>query len=599
MVFNSIIAEISIPYSHSNFNDQRQWYYLKNSKEENVITVLTSFFCDFSTLDTSSNLNITKNYNSSKGEISYEAGANNQYLSILNCTTTEHKANMTYTNINYGYHNFKSGFSDIDNDNDINNTLKNNDLIIPPNNNSNNNHPHHHAIFSPFSDRNQSNNILNDNIININNSNNDNIISILQEYLDNNQGECDKELNERIKKKVALLIEKEERIKQQQIKNAQALERIREKENQLNKDKELLEEKIRKFKHTQSEFEKKSMSLAQSSLLFEKDLANYIIEREIYENCKENFFTLNYTLSTNQNIPITTLMNDLTSSFNHLSKNVKIDMKKFNMKKENKKKEVVVENVNKYIAIKPKRDSQSSSSSSNKISKQLNNTGIGLGLSSNVVNLNTTTINVSDININASNNETRNLTSKKVSPPIAQINLNYYDYQTPKNEVFIENKLLDSLECNFQPAGNKQKCDGSSNGNSNSNDVKLKKRNEINSNNDNNTNSNNHNIMKTKVKNNSNNGLQQYNQINNNSNNGNGYTKQQQLKGNVISGKSIDKNINTTNNCNPNNINSINNISNNTIQQQIVSSKREAMNKNDIGGNTFIHKFKKNNKGKI
>lgn len=44
-----------------------------------------------------------------------------------------------------------------------------------------------------------------------------------------------------------------------------------------------------------------------------------------------------------------------------------------------------------------------------------------------------------------------NSNNTKSHPPTAQINLNNFDYQTPKNEKFIENKLIDSLECNFIP----------------------------------------------------------------------------------------------------------------------------------------------------
>ena len=45
-LFNSTIAQITLPISLNHINTQREWFYLKNENDENVIGVLISFQCD-------------------------------------------------------------------------------------------------------------------------------------------------------------------------------------------------------------------------------------------------------------------------------------------------------------------------------------------------------------------------------------------------------------------------------------------------------------------------------------------------------------------------------------------------------------------------
>ena len=44
--FDSILAKISIPINPNKLNDACEWYYLQNLKNENVIGVLLSMYCD-------------------------------------------------------------------------------------------------------------------------------------------------------------------------------------------------------------------------------------------------------------------------------------------------------------------------------------------------------------------------------------------------------------------------------------------------------------------------------------------------------------------------------------------------------------------------
>jgi hypothetical protein len=46
-IFDSIIAKVSIPFTMNKIDDKREWYYLKNSKDENIICLLLSIYCDY------------------------------------------------------------------------------------------------------------------------------------------------------------------------------------------------------------------------------------------------------------------------------------------------------------------------------------------------------------------------------------------------------------------------------------------------------------------------------------------------------------------------------------------------------------------------
>lgn len=97
-IFDSQIAKVTIPFNLNKFDDKREWYYLKNVKEENVIGVLISIYCelkpDFSiNIENIPNANTNNSYliqkssfnNADKRESSYDVHENkSNVMSIIN-----------------------------------------------------------------------------------------------------------------------------------------------------------------------------------------------------------------------------------------------------------------------------------------------------------------------------------------------------------------------------------------------------------------------------------------------------------------------------------------------------------------------------------
>ena len=415
MVFNSTLSSISIPFYENiqNFNDQKKTYTLSSPTQNDFcIELKCSIWCEFAssnnqTQNETSMLNKTYTNVKCQNDLSYYENI----TAALNNTTNAHRRNSIENCIN----------------------------------NSSNTITECNSILSPFSERQNSSNINNISNISFGLGCNE-ILSMIDAFLEKNGNDTD--TIERIKNQVNALKEKEESIKNQQIINNKNLEKIKEKETALNKEKIKLEEKIKKFKATQSEFDKKNLNLAQSTLKFENELTQYVISREIYDNTKSLFYSINHYIQSG--VDITSDQSNITSETQQttqydastsLRNSIPNNPTPSNSK--SKTKEVVMETVSKYLP--PQNDNKA-----------------------------------------------------KHSPPIAQINLNFYDYQTPKNEKHIENKLIDSLECNFIPHVMKNNHDNNGNTKTNKKGKVVKRNSNIVSTNDN---VNMSNISKIKTKN--------------------------------------------------------------------------------------------------
>lgn len=85
-------------------DDKREWYYLKNSKDENVISILTSIYCEIKSeksiiIEHANNSCIIPNYSQAtknKNDLSYDLYRNSSNNFLANAL------NRTHTNVNYG-----------------------------------------------------------------------------------------------------------------------------------------------------------------------------------------------------------------------------------------------------------------------------------------------------------------------------------------------------------------------------------------------------------------------------------------------------------------------------------------------------------------
>lgn len=245
-------------------------------------------------------------------------------------------------------------------------------------------------VFSPFSDRINSSTLNNISMVNGFGLSCNDLMGLIEQYAEKNN--VDSEVIEKLKSQINSLKEKEESIKAQQIANTKNIEKIKEKEIALNKEKTKLEEKIKAFKESQAEFDKKNKNLADNTLKFENELTQYVLSREVYDNTNNLFYSLNHYIATGVDISSTDTQSD-SSALPTGTNGISPTRSPSTSVEKSKSKEIIMETVSKYLP-----------------------------------NANT-----------------------KSHPPTAQINLNNFDYQTPKNEKFIENKLIDSLECNFIP----------------------------------------------------------------------------------------------------------------------------------------------------
>lgn len=98
LIFESVIAKVTIPLNPLKSSDERQWYYLKNNKDQNIISVLTSvyFECDRKTPAHNNSVMLGKSHlRLNKNDISMDVIRKNHNLTnILNRTNN----NLTYIN---------------------------------------------------------------------------------------------------------------------------------------------------------------------------------------------------------------------------------------------------------------------------------------------------------------------------------------------------------------------------------------------------------------------------------------------------------------------------------------------------------------------
>ena len=410
MVFNSTLCSLFIPFfdNINNFNDQKQNYYLKNKKGNNIIAILSSIWCEYSSNNNNSitNNDLTFNNGINKTFCNNNNFSNSRIIGDISSYELSGNLNNTMVNRNNFVHHFYNNSKDSTNSNNNLNDTSTNTIL---DNNLGENNNHHNSTFSPYSERINItnlvgiNNISNFNNNKKNNNNNYDILGLIDAYVEKNNGNVDMEIIEKLRNQAKTLKEREESLKNQQIKDNELIKKMKEKENNLNKEKTNLEEKIKKFKKEQNDFNKKNISINQSTLYFEQELSKHLIEKEISNQSNNLFYNLNYFIATGQDIPIiiqTEKINKQNYILNNNSNNENLNNQDLENKKYKKeeKKELILETVTKYI---PQDKNQK-----NKI---------------------------------------------KIHPPVAQINLNFYDYQTPKNEKYFENKLLDSLESNFTP----------------------------------------------------------------------------------------------------------------------------------------------------
>ena len=408
MVFNSTLCSLFIPFfdNINNFNDQKQNYYLKNKKGNNIIAILSSIWCEYSSNNNNSitNNDLTFNNGINKTFCNNNNFSNSRIIGDISSYELSGNLNNTMVNRNnFVYHFYNNSKDSTNSNNNLNDTSTN--TILDNNLGENNNH--HNSTFSPYSERINITNLVGINNIssfNNNKKNNNNtydILGLIDAYVEKNNGNVDMEIIEKLRNQAKTLKEREESLKNQQLKDNELIKKMKEKENNLNKEKTNLEEKIKKFKKEQNDFNKKNISINQSTLYFEQELSKHLIEKEISNQSNNLFYNLNYFISTGQDIPITIQTEKINKQnyiLNNISNNENLNQDDNKKYKKEEKKELILETVTKYI---PQDKNQK-----NKI---------------------------------------------KIHPPVAQINLNFYDYQTPKNEKYFENKLLDSLESNFTP----------------------------------------------------------------------------------------------------------------------------------------------------
>ena len=399
MVFNSTLCSLYIPFfdNINNFNDQIQTYYLKNKEGNNVIAILSSIWCEYSPNNNSiTNNDLTFSNGINKTFCNNNNFNNSRIIGDISSYELSGNLNNTMVNRNNFVHHFYNNSKDSTNSNNNLNDTSTNTIL---DNNLGENNNHQNSTFSPYSERINITNLVGFNNISPYNKKNNtyDILGLIDAYVEKNNGNVDMEIIEKLRNRAKTLKEREESLKTQQIKDNELIKKMKEKENNLNKEKTNLEEKIKKFKKEQNDFNKKNASINLNSLHFEQELSKHLIEKEISNQSNNLFYNLNYFIATGQDIPITIEIEKINKQNYVLNNNENLNDENKKNKKEEKK-ELILESVSKYIT--------QDKNQKNKV---------------------------------------------KIHPPVAQINLNFYDYQTPKNEKYIENKLLDSLESNYTP----------------------------------------------------------------------------------------------------------------------------------------------------
>lgn len=242
-LFNTTLAQITIPITLININSQRQWFYLKNEKDENVVGVLISFTCD-----DLHKLKPLMSPSANKTEISIRYGSNN--YSTHYSTNTHNYHNVSVIDRQPQLTNEYKRKSTFNSASHINSGINDNCGVIEQSfsgvrSNSNNN-----IIVNHHNMLNCNNNIL--------------TVNVLFELLAN---------------KRKALSEMEDKTKIHQLNNNIANDRVKDNEKILNKENTKLLDRIRKSKIQQNDYETKTINLTQNALKFDK-----VMQRELVIN---------------------------------------------------------------------------------------------------------------------------------------------------------------------------------------------------------------------------------------------------------------------------------------------------------------------------
>lgn len=458
--FTTTVGKLSIPLTLSKLNDQRQWFYLKNDNDENVIGILTSLYCEVSdSFLTNNTLNLTKGNIYPRAELSCENLHSNLINTLLNRTINAKESNHQCSTSNKMNNICYIGSCDYTNDR----TIQKDDIKSTSNNvNSHMNTNVHLPTEAPIRSCTSNNakvfsHIYTDRNISFQTTNQSlqSIEAILNQIKDNSYIESNHSLGfngefiQRLSNKIKTLYVDEEELNNQTIINNQLNEKIKEKENILKRERNKLEDKYRKYKESQAEYETKSLNLAQSNIQFENDQSRFSLEKEIFAQDQENSRNISIMFaSTNYKNIIDCIYSNDDHCIYDTAFPVKSMQKSKTMQAEQrhalasgifkKKKEIILENPLNYNVTKSKSKPNSTGSTTNYTSGH--NSDITSNDSQNVF-YNTSIC--QEINCFAVNNT-------KYFAPIAEINLtnsNYDQRDTVKTEVFNTNPLIDSLEC--------------------------------------------------------------------------------------------------------------------------------------------------------
>jgi hypothetical protein len=154
LIFDSILAKVSIPVNPNKLDDKREWFYLKNSKEENLISVLCSIYCEVKSDKTfylDNNLSCVvspQNKNDTSHDIFRNTSCNNHVMN-----RTLQNPNIPFSNVqnilnNINNYSLDENLKSIKTKNHDNTVIYNENYKSPDLSTITNNH-----LFSPYSNR--------------------------------------------------------------------------------------------------------------------------------------------------------------------------------------------------------------------------------------------------------------------------------------------------------------------------------------------------------------------------------------------------------------------------------------------------------------
>jgi hypothetical protein len=108
LVFDSDYARVNIPLNINKIDDKREWYYLKNTKDENVISILLSIYYDIKDKRESlcDNTFLGKSGFNIKNDLSCDVikKTSNTYMKYMNKTNSSINDKSKIENLNNSHH---------------------------------------------------------------------------------------------------------------------------------------------------------------------------------------------------------------------------------------------------------------------------------------------------------------------------------------------------------------------------------------------------------------------------------------------------------------------------------------------------------------